>query len=67
MIKRIKRYFKIKYLLLLEIVETICTICLYLEHAGRSARNPYSEHMSMHFQYLKELSDALKEDIAEKI
>jgi hypothetical protein len=46
--------------ILFEILETLCTICLYLETEGRRNRNPYGVHFHSHFDRLKELSMELK-------
>lgn len=47
-------------MLLIEIIETLCTICLYLERDGRYTRNEESRHMRGHFVALKGLSEDLK-------
>ena len=56
MIKKI-RFYKA---LLIEIVETLCTICLYLERNGRYSHNEESRHMRSHFEALKELSEDMR-------
>ena len=53
-----KRFYK---KLLFEIVETLCSICLYLGHGDPARRNRYSGHMIDHYAALKEFSQALKE------
>ena len=45
--------------LLIEVIETLCTICLYLERDGRRNRNPESEIMLSHFTTLKQFSTEL--------
>ena len=47
-------------MLLIEIIETLCTICLYLERDGRYTHNEESRHMRGHFIALKGLSEDLK-------
>lgn len=47
--------------LLVEIIETLCTICLYLESEGRYSRNNEpSRHMRGHFVALKGFSKDLR-------
>ena len=46
--------------LLSEIVETLCTICLYLGHGDPGRRNRYSEYMIGHFDSLKRFSKVLR-------
>lgn len=52
--------------LLAEIVETLCSICLYLESEGRMRRNPQSMHMQGHFRQLKDASSVLREELSEE-
>jgi len=56
MIKKI-RFYKA---LITELVETLCTICLYLERDGRYTHNSETSHMRSHFIALKEFSDELR-------
>ena len=49
--------------LLAEIVETLCTICLYLGHGDIGRRNRYSEYMLGHFDTLKGFSKVLREEM----
>lgn len=54
---------KIKFYkaLLVEIIETLCTICLYLEQQGRYMHNnEASRYMRGHFVALKEFSKDLR-------
>ena len=53
---------KIKFYksLLIEIIETLCTICLYLESEGRYSHNQYSRYMRGHFNELKGFSGNLR-------
>lgn len=46
--------------LLIEIIETLCTICLYLEKDGRYTHNEQSRNMRSHFTVLKEFSEDLR-------
>ena len=55
MIKKIRFYKS----LLIELVETLCTICLYLEFEGRN-HNRMAEYMRSHFEYLKEFSEEMR-------
>jgi hypothetical protein len=48
--------------LLIEICETLATICLYLEYDSRKERNPIREHMRSHFNELKEYSQDLRNE-----
>lgn len=54
MIKKI-RFYKA---LIIEIIETLCTICLYLERDNRF--NPECLHMRSHFIALKGFSERLR-------
>lgn len=56
MIKKIKFYKS----LLIEIIETLCTICLYLERDGRHTHNEMCIHMHSHFEELKKFSEELR-------
>lgn len=46
--------------LLIEIVETLCSICLYLERDGRYTRNDEGRHFRGHFTVLKEFSEDMR-------
>ena len=56
MIKKIRFYKR----LIVEIVETLCSICLYLEVEGRRNHNRMAEYMRGHFNALKEFSEDLR-------
>jgi hypothetical protein len=56
--RRISRCFK--KMLAIEIIETLCSICLYLEFEGRRTRNRFAEHMHGHFVELKEASEIMR-------
>ena len=60
MFKKLKDYFSLQRNIQIETLETLCTICLWLEHDGRHSRNPYSEYMNDHFVALKSLSKELR-------
>jgi len=51
--------------LMAEIIETLCTICLYLGRGEPGRRNRYSEIMIDHFDTLKKFSEKLRTE-AEK-
>lgn len=46
--------------LLIEIIETLCYICLYFETEGRRSHNPMSVHMRSHFDELKKYSAKMR-------
>lgn len=54
--RRIRFYKK----LLVEIVETLCTICMYLEQHGRREHIEASTYMRSHFIALKDFSARLR-------
>lgn len=45
---------------LIEILETLCSICLYLDTQSRLTHNPKGQYMYSHFQQLKIMSDDLR-------
>lgn len=60
MIKKTKEFFykrKVKKMqrneLLIEVLETLASICLYLDYDGHYSHNRHSEHMRLHFETLK--------------
>lgn len=62
MFKKIKDCFSLQRRIQMEILETLCTICLWLEHEGeRYKTNPYSQYMVSHFRTLKDLSKELRD------
>ena len=65
MFKKIRNYLRLQRLLQHEILETLCSICLYLGHDGHFGRNPYARYMDTHFKVLKELSTKLREEVLE--
>ena len=48
--------------LLIEIIETLCTICLYLDCEGRRDHNLYFPFMKGHFDQLKRYSEELRKN-----
>lgn len=61
MFKKIKNWFSLQRRIQIEILETLCTICLYLESNGHYDRNPFSQYMCGHFNALKDLSKELRD------
>ncbi len=61
MFKKIKQYLKLQANIQFEIIETLASICKYLDYDGFLKRNPHSQHMKGHFFRLKELSAELRE------
>lgn len=62
MFKRLRQRRRLQRMIQREVLETLCTICLYLDYEGIYSRNRYAQAMRMHFQQLKELSQSLKEE-----
>lgn len=58
--KKIKRFLNLQKMIQIEILETLATICLYLEFDV--GRRRYTEHMRSHFVRLKRLSEELREE-----
>lgn len=58
--RRMKKKIRFYKALLVEIIETLCTICLYLERDGRYTHNEESRHMIGHFTALKGFSEDLR-------
>lgn len=65
--KKIKRKILFYKALLVEIVETLCTICLYLDFEGTlyHHKNPKAIYMRGHFEQLKQASSVLRAELAE--
>lgn len=55
-----KKKIKFYKALLIEIIETLCTICLYLEKDGYYTHNEESRYMRSHFTVLKDFSKELR-------
>lgn len=60
MFKKIRKYLYLQRLICFEILETLATICLYLDYDGHHVRNPYSKYMQGHFEALKSFSEEIK-------
>lgn len=61
MFKKIKKYFEFQRRYQHEVLETLATICLFLEHDGRRGHITHSEHMRGHYQELKLLARELRD------
>lgn len=61
MFKRIRKYFAMRRRVQIEVLETLATICLYLNHEGHLSHNHFGQYMQPHFQELKSLSRELRE------
>lgn len=59
MIKKFKLLMTYKKAVI-EILETLATICLYLDREGRIKHNRYGQFMMGHFDKLKEYSEGLR-------
>jgi hypothetical protein len=64
--KRLRKKILFYKALLVEIVETLCSICLYLESDRVGRYNPHSIHMRDHFYELKKASKELRDELAER-
>ena len=62
MFKKIKNYFTFKKRMRIEILETLATICVYLESDSRRNQNTHGVFMHGHFKALKELSYELRKE-----
>ncbi|MBR3346293.1 MAG: hypothetical protein IKG37_04375 [Solobacterium sp.] len=63
--KKIKKKICFYKAILAEILETMCTICLYLRwetHFGRN--NPHAYRLDGHFKQLKDASSVLRRELA---
>lgn len=61
MFKKIKAYITLQIRIQREVIETLATICRYLDRNGRMSHNPYYEYMEGHFESLLKLSEELKD------
>jgi len=66
--KKIKRKIIFYKSLLVEILETLCSICLYLDFEGtlHHPRNPNAIYMRDHFEQLKQASSVLRKELSEE-
>ena len=69
MFKKIRKKFKkqkqkrlLRQLILHEILEMLCTICLYLESDARLYGNHHARNFSGHFDMLKKLARAVRDE-----
>lgn len=65
MFKRIKKWKQkrlLRQLILHEILEMLCTICLYLESDARHHGNPHARNFRGHFDMLKRMARCQNED-----
>ena len=63
MIKKLRKKIRFWKRLIFEVLETLCTICLYLEYDGRHSHNPYHEYMGSHIRTLKSFSRELYSEV----
>ena len=63
MMKRLKQKARFYKGLLIEIIETLCTICLYLRESTYGRPNLYRNHFNSHFTVLKESSALLRSEM----
>ena len=55
-----KKKIKFYRALVFEVIETLCSICMYLDHDARYNRNPCGMYMRSHIDELKKLSIELR-------
>lgn len=55
-----KKKIKFYRALVVELIETLCSICLYLESDNRRNHNPCGMYMRSHFEELKSFSEELR-------
>ena len=66
MLKKIKNYIRFKKMMTIEVLETLCTICKYLERDARMSRqNDLSPIFNSHFNNIKRYSTSLREEVYE--
>lgn len=58
--KKLKKKIKFYKFLLIEIIETLMSICMYLEYDGRRSHNPCGQYMRSHFDVLGKYSEVLR-------
>lgn len=46
-----------------EVLETLASICLWLDYAGHHYHNPHSKNMQSHFLGMKRYSEILRNEI----
>lgn len=62
MLRKIIKALTLKKRMRIEVIETLCTICLYLESEGRYGHNRYAYFVRDHFNELKHISCDLRGD-----
>ena len=58
--KKLKAKIKFYKLLIIEITETLCTICLIMERDCHMSHDPRGAHMHSHFEQLKKMSEEMR-------
>ena len=58
--RSMKKKIRFYKMLLIEIIETLCSICLYLESDSRYTHNRHGQLMRSHFAMLKDFSEKLR-------
>lgn len=69
MIEKIKKYFKqrkIKKQIQHELLETMASICLYLDYEARKTHNPYGKYMKSHFEGMKHFAEIIRAEHLQK-
>lgn len=61
MFKKIKQYFYLQRRIQIEILETLCSICLYLTIEKSRPSNQYARLLPLHVEKLNELSKELRD------
>lgn len=64
--KKLKKKIKFYKGLLIEIIETLRSICIYLEYDSRRSHNPCGQYMRSHFDVLGIYSEVLRMEEGEK-
>jgi hypothetical protein len=62
MFKRWREQRRLQRAIQIEIIETLCSICLYLTSEGRYSHNRYADYMQGHFSALKTFSRKLRDE-----
>ena len=66
--KKIRKKILFYKALLVEILETLCTICLYLDFEGTvyHHKNPKAVYMRSHFEQLEQASSVFRKELSEE-
>lgn len=59
MFKKIREHFRLKKYIQIEVLETLCSICLYLERDSYRTSNPIGRNMRGHYTNLSFLRNKL--------